>query len=85
MVIAPGAEKVGHAQILNTFSKPFELEGLFGSADAGAFGSGTRTESDGMGEDQVMVDDDGDRWWDAEDGMDDDKYASSFLYILLTF
>ncbi|TFK64433.1 P-loop containing nucleoside triphosphate hydrolase protein, partial [Pluteus cervinus] len=37
-VVAPGAENVGQAQILIEFSKPFELEGLFGAADAGAFG-----------------------------------------------
>ncbi|KIJ67353.1 hypothetical protein HYDPIDRAFT_173921 [Hydnomerulius pinastri MD-312] len=37
-VIAPGAESVGQAQILTQFSKPFELAGLFGAADAGAFG-----------------------------------------------
>ncbi|KAG1878992.1 P-loop containing nucleoside triphosphate hydrolase protein [Suillus subluteus] len=32
-----GAETVGQAQILDSFSKPFELAGLFGTADAGAF------------------------------------------------
>ncbi|KAH7922290.1 P-loop containing nucleoside triphosphate hydrolase protein [Leucogyrophana mollusca] len=37
-VVAPGAENVGQAQILTEFSKPFELAGLFGAADAGAFG-----------------------------------------------
>ncbi|KAJ3821973.1 P-loop containing nucleoside triphosphate hydrolase protein, partial [Lentinula raphanica] len=37
-IIAPGAENVGHAQILSSFSEPFRLEGLFGAADAGAFG-----------------------------------------------
>ncbi|KAJ2932150.1 hypothetical protein H1R20_g4942, partial [Candolleomyces eurysporus] len=36
--IAPGAEQVGQAQILTSFSKPFELGGLFSAADAGAFG-----------------------------------------------
>lgn len=36
-VIAPGAETVGQAQILTQLSKPFELAGLFGAADAGAF------------------------------------------------
>ena len=35
--VAPGAETVGQAQILTGFSKPFELAGLFGAADAGAF------------------------------------------------
>ncbi|KAJ4478163.1 P-loop containing nucleoside triphosphate hydrolase protein [Lentinula aciculospora] len=39
-IIAPGAENVGHAQILSSFSEPFQLEGLFGAADAGAFGEG---------------------------------------------
>lgn len=37
--VAPGAETVGQAQILTEFSKPFELAGLFGAADAGAFAS----------------------------------------------
>lgn len=50
-IIAPGAENVGHAQILNSFSKPFVLDGLFGAADAGAFG--------GNG-DVIMADEDGD-------------------------
>ncbi|KAL6310264.1 P-loop containing nucleoside triphosphate hydrolase protein [Sparassis latifolia] len=36
--VAPGAENVGQAQIVSQFSKPFTLEGLFGAADAGAFG-----------------------------------------------
>ncbi|KIY44465.1 P-loop containing nucleoside triphosphate hydrolase protein, partial [Fistulina hepatica ATCC 64428] len=36
--IAPGAENVGSVQIVSQFSKPFTLNGLFGSADAGAFG-----------------------------------------------
>ncbi|OCH85868.1 P-loop containing nucleoside triphosphate hydrolase protein [Obba rivulosa] len=36
--IAPGAENVGQAQIVTEFSKPFALDGLFGAADAGAFG-----------------------------------------------
>ena len=36
-VVAPGAKTVGQAQILTEFSKPFELAGLFGAADAGAF------------------------------------------------
>lgn len=39
--IAPGAENVGQAQILTTLSKPFELDGLFTAADAGAFGGGS--------------------------------------------
>ncbi|KAI0746018.1 P-loop containing nucleoside triphosphate hydrolase protein [Earliella scabrosa] len=36
--VAPGAETVGQAQIVSEFSKPFTLDGLFGAADAGAFG-----------------------------------------------
>jgi len=66
-VIAPGAESVGHAQILNAFSKPFELAGLFGAADAGAFG-------DGSGDIAVDADEDGDVFWDAIEGdpMDED-------------
>ena len=35
--VAPGAETVGQAQILTEFSKPFELAGLFGATDEGAF------------------------------------------------
>ena len=36
--VAPGAESVGQAQIVTEFAKPFTLAGLFGAADAGAFG-----------------------------------------------
>ena len=35
--VAPGAETVGQGQILTEISKPFELAGLFGVADEGAF------------------------------------------------
>jgi nuclear GTP-binding protein len=64
MVPAPGAETVGQAKILNAFSKPFELEGLFSAADAGAFGTNAK---DGNGGDEVMVD--GETYWDADDGI----------------
>lgn len=66
-VIAPGAENVGHAQILSSFSKPFELEGLFGAADAGAFGNSN-------GDVAMGADEDGDIFWDAMQGeaMDED-------------
>ncbi|CAL1707341.1 unnamed protein product [Somion occarium] len=37
-IVAPGAENVGQARILTQFGKPFEVEGLFGMADQGAFG-----------------------------------------------
>ncbi|KAJ8517896.1 hypothetical protein ONZ45_g4991 [Pleurotus djamor] len=60
--IAPGAESVGQAKILTSFSKPFELEGLFGAADAGAFGGAT----------DINMDEDGDVFFDAEEGMDED-------------
>ncbi|KAG5634932.1 hypothetical protein H0H81_000298 [Sphagnurus paluster] len=71
-VIAPGAENVGQAQILSSFSKPFELEGLFGAADAGAFGGGTGDVA--MDAD---VDEDGDVFFDAVEGdaMQEDGMA----------
>jgi nuclear GTP-binding protein len=53
-IIAPGAENVGQAQILTELAKPFTLEGLFGAADAGAFGG---LPSDGQ--DAIMHEDDG--------------------------
>lgn len=65
-VIAPGAETIGQAQILTELSKPFELAGLFGAADAGAFG-GRDTDAD-------MVDDDG-FVPDPEELMDEDGYV----------
>ena len=49
--VAPGAETVGQAQILTEFSKPFALDGLFGAADAGAFGAGADAEMADAGED----------------------------------
>lgn len=57
---------MGQAQILNSFSKPFELAGLFGAADAGVFGED--------GGDVAMTDEDGDVFWDAVEGeaMDED-------------
>ncbi|KAG9311822.1 P-loop containing nucleoside triphosphate hydrolase protein [Chiua virens] len=58
-VIAPGAENVGHAQIVTELSKPFELEGLFGAADAGAFAPEEVTMGDDTGEHEMeMVADD---------------------------
>ncbi|KAL0947929.1 hypothetical protein HGRIS_010560 [Hohenbuehelia grisea] len=67
-VIAPGAENVGQAQILTSLSKPFTLEGLFGAADAGAFGGEGGTDVN-------MADEDGDVFFDAEEGMDEDGIA----------
>jgi len=61
-VIAPGAENVGQAQILTKFSKPFTLDGLFGAADAGAFGDSNN--------DEQMVADDEDVFFDATEGPD---------------
>ena len=36
--VAPGAETVGQAQIVTELAPAFTLAGLFGAADAGAFG-----------------------------------------------
>lgn len=51
-----GAETVGQAQILNSFSKPFELAGLFGTADAGAFGENTPIQEVPMDDGEVNND-----------------------------
>jgi nuclear GTP-binding protein len=60
-IIAPGAENVGHAQIVKELGKPFELAGLFGAADAGVFGDDNgdeaKMEQDGGGGDEMMDDD----------------------------
>ncbi|OSD02264.1 P-loop containing nucleoside triphosphate hydrolase protein [Trametes coccinea BRFM310] len=61
--VAPGAENVGQAQIVTEFAKPFMLDGLFGAADAGAFG--------GEGADAEMADDPVDAE-DAVESMDED-------------
>ncbi|KAF8691641.1 hypothetical protein AX14_002738, partial [Amanita brunnescens Koide BX004] len=37
IIVAPGAENVGQAQIVSGFLQPFTLDGLFGAADVGAF------------------------------------------------
>ncbi|KAK1223667.1 nuclear GTP-binding protein nug1 [Marasmius sp. AFHP31] len=65
-VVAPGAENVGQAQIVTSFSKPFELAGLFGAADAKAFGgNGGDVEMDGN------VDaSDNEMFWDANETLD---------------
>ena len=63
-IVARGAENVGQAQILSDFSKPFELEGLFGAADAGAFAGRVDAHDVPMG----MADEDGDVFWDAVEG-----------------
>ena len=69
-VIAPGAENVGHAQILTEFSKPFELEGLFGTADQKAFGGDAATDIDMDG----AADEDGDEmFWDANETFENDQ------------
>ena len=44
--VAPGAETVGQAQIVTEFAPAFTLDGLFGAADAGAFGSGEGADSE---------------------------------------
>ena len=53
-MVAPGAETVGQAQILNELGKPFGLAGLFGAADAGAFG---RADEDMVGGEEVAQED----------------------------
>lgn len=75
-MIAPGAENVGHAQILSQFSQPFTLDGLFGAADAGAFG--------GRGNDDaaMMADEDGDVFWDAVQGPDEMDEDGWVYYII---
>ncbi|KAH6905307.1 P-loop containing nucleoside triphosphate hydrolase protein [Coprinopsis sp. MPI-PUGE-AT-0042] len=59
--IAPGAEQVGQAQILDTLSKPFELDGLFNAIDAGAFHGGSQ---------DVQMDADGDGGFIPDEPMD---------------
>ncbi|KAJ7590969.1 P-loop containing nucleoside triphosphate hydrolase protein [Mycena floridula] len=70
-MIAPGAENVGQAQILTSLSKPFELDGLFSAADAGAFG--------GPGAPDVDMNDGEDVFWDANENfsepMDEDEIS----------
>ncbi|KAF5383451.1 hypothetical protein D9757_006156 [Collybiopsis confluens] len=67
-VIAPGAENIGHAQILTEFSKPFELEGLFGTADQKAFG----TDSPDVEMDGAADEDGNEMFWDASETLDDE-------------
>ncbi|KAJ8074976.1 nuclear GTP-binding protein nug1 [Marasmius tenuissimus] len=65
-VVAPGAENVGQAQIVTSFSKPFELAGLFGAADAKAFGgNGGDIEMDGNADAS-----DNEMFWDANETLD---------------
>ena len=64
--VAPGAENVGQAQILTSLSAPFQLDGLFGQADAGAFGGGAG------GADAMMEDDANAFIPDGEESMDED-------------
>ena len=63
--IAPGAENVGQAQIVSEFSKSFTLDGLFGAADAGAFG--------GPPADDVQMNaNEGDAFYTTQDAMQKD-------------
>jgi len=60
--VAPGAETVGQAQILDELGKPFELAGLFGAADTGAFGGLDEEMTDskeGVQEEPEPMDEDG--------------------------
>ncbi|KAF9530700.1 hypothetical protein CPB83DRAFT_850142 [Crepidotus variabilis] len=71
--IAPGAENVGQAQILSSFSKPFELEGIFGAADAGAFAGRVGGDDIPMG----GADADGGIFWDAVEGTSEINEGST--------
>ncbi|KAJ6475303.1 P-loop containing nucleoside triphosphate hydrolase protein [Mycena vitilis] len=62
--IAPGAEQVGQAQILSTLSAPFSLPGLFGDADASAFGAEGDVPMDADEDDDVFL-----------DAMNEDEFA----------
>lgn len=74
-VIAPGAEQVGQAQILTEFAKPFELAGLFGAADAGAFGGGdVAMDGDGDGEPEAMA-------LDEDQAANDPMVAEDIVHI----
>lgn len=50
--IAPGAETVGQAQIVAALAQPFALDGLFGAADAGAFGFAPPADAE-MGDEET--------------------------------
>lgn len=75
-IIAPGAENVGQAQILNMFSRPFELEGLYGAADGqfrGSIENDAAMDADG--------DSDRDVFWDAIDGGMEDVYVGFSIFV----
>ncbi|KAH8105284.1 hypothetical protein BXZ70DRAFT_920196 [Cristinia sonorae] len=55
-VVAPGAENVGEARIVTEFGKAFEIEGLLGMADAGAFGAESEEMAVEEEEDQGHMD-----------------------------
>jgi nuclear GTP-binding protein len=61
VVVAPGAENVGQAQILSTLGPAFNLGDLFGAADAGAFGgeNGDAMEADVEDDGAELMDEDG--------------------------
>lgn len=54
--VAPGAETVGQAQIVSEFSTAFTLDGLFGAADAGAFGGSVDQDAMELEEPEQVVD-----------------------------
>ncbi|ESK89938.1 hypothetical protein Moror_786 [Moniliophthora roreri MCA 2997] len=72
VTIAPGAENVGQAQIVTSFSKPFKLEGLFGAADAGAFGGDVEMGATGDRSDNEM-------FFDANETLGDDMDEDSIM------
>ena len=54
--MAPGAENVGQAQIVSEYAKAFSLEGLFGAADAGAFGDTPAPDAMELEREEEVVD-----------------------------
>ncbi len=56
LTVAPGAENVGQAQIVSEYPKPFSLEGLFGAADAGAFGEASGPDTMELEHEEEVVD-----------------------------
>ncbi|KZT30255.1 P-loop containing nucleoside triphosphate hydrolase protein [Neolentinus lepideus HHB14362 ss-1] len=64
-VIAPGAEDVGQAKIVTEFAPAFNIEGLFGQADRGAFEDAEMRDGDGEVEGERMDQD--------QDGMDEQE------------
>ncbi|TFK51385.1 P-loop containing nucleoside triphosphate hydrolase protein [Heliocybe sulcata] len=70
-VVAPGAEEVGQAKIVTQFAPAFNIEGLFGQADKGAFEDAEMQDGEREGEGE-----DGERMEEDQDGMDQEPEPS---------